>query len=295
VWLARSQGVVAVLDMPNTDPPITGPEKAEERLMTARGEGVEDGYYVYVAATPSEGQLEEAVEAAKRIRRVAGLKMYTAPMRGLEAPRREDQLLVYKRLAELGYRGVLAVHAERMDLLREDLWDPLKPWTWGLARPPEAEVASVRDQLALAEETGFAGVLYLVHVSVPESIELVREARESGVRVVCGVTPHHLMLSLDDMRRPWGAALKVNPPLRERRTVNSLLELVRAGEVDFLETDHAPHSAWEKYGPPYLSGLPCLWIYSRCVEWLLSQSVPERVVRDMTYHNIKRVFRNIEE
>ncbi|MCS7145799.1 MAG: dihydroorotase family protein [Nitrososphaerota archaeon] len=295
VELARSQGVVAVLDMPNTEPPVTGPELAEMRLKTAESEGIERGYYTYVAATPSGEQLEAAVEAVRRVRKVAGLKMYTAPMKGLEARDIESQRRVYRRLAELGYRGVLAVHCEKASLFREDLWDPSRPWTWNLARPPEAEEESVRDQISLAIETGYSGTLYIVHVSNPASVEHVRKARENGVRVVCGVTPHHLMLSLDDMERPGGVALKVNPPLREKGLAEKLLECVRAGEIDFLETDHAPHAAWEKHGPPYLSGIRSLENYSRCLDWLLEKSVSERILRDITYNNVKQVFPMIEE
>lgn len=293
--LAVSQGVVAIIDMPNTEPPVTDAELAERRVETARSEGVERGYYLYVAATPREEQLERAVEAVKRVRRVAGLKMYTAPMKRLEARELESQRIVYRRLSELGYRGVLAVHCEKVSLFREELWDPSKPWTWNLCRPPEAESESVKDQITLVDETGFSGTLYIVHVSNPASLKHVREARERGVKVVCGVTPHHLMLSLEQMEGPGGVALKVNPPLRERRLSEGLLEAVKAGEVDFLETDHAPHAAWEKFGPPYLSGIRSLENYARCVEWLLEKSVSEKTLRGMTYDNVKRVFPMVEE
>ncbi|MEM1533883.1 MAG: dihydroorotase family protein [Nitrososphaerota archaeon] len=295
VELARSQGVVAILDMPNTEPPITSLELAERRAETARSEGVDSGYYLYAAATPDESRLEEALEAVKRLRQVVGLKLYTAPMRGLEARDLESQRLVYRRLSELGYRGVLAVHCEKTSLFREELWDPSRPWTWNLCRPPEAEVESVRDQISLAVETGFSGTLYIVHISNPASIRYVKQAREQGLRVVCGVTPHHLMLSSEDMAKPGGVALKVNPPLRERRLAEGLLECVKAGDVDFLETDHAPHASWEKYGPPYLSGIRSLENYLRCLRWLAENSVPDKILRDMTYNNSKRVFPMIEE
>jgi dihydroorotase len=293
--LARSQGVVAILDMPNTDPPITSLELAERRLETARREGVERGYYLYLAATPDEGQLERAVDAAKKLRRVAGFKMYTAPMKGLEAKELESQRLVYRKLSELGYRGVIAVHCEKVSLFREDLWDPKQPWTWNLCRPPEAEAESVKDQISLAIETGFSGTLYLVHISNPVSLDHINRGREQGLRVVCGVTPHHLMLSVEDMAGPGGVALKVNPPLREKRLAKELLERVKNGEVDFLETDHAPHAPWEKYGPPYLSGIRSLESYSKCVRWLMENHIPEKTLREMTYDNAKRVFPMIEE
>ncbi len=293
--LARSQGVAAVLDMPNTDPPILGPSEVAARLRTARGEGVDEGYYLYVAATANESQLERAVEAVQENKRVVGLKMYAAPMKGLEVETFEKQARVYKTLSELRYDKVLAVHCEKAQLLRPELWDPARPWSWGEARPPEAEIEAVKDQIMLVERYDFAGTLYIVHTSTPGAVGLVEEARERGLRVVCGVTPHHLMLSLEDMARAGGVALKVNPPLRDKRMVEDLVDLVVRGSVNFLETDHAPHAAWEKYGPPYMSGIRSLELYQRCLDWLLSRGASERLLREMTYNNVKRVFPVVEE
>jgi dihydroorotase len=293
--LARSQGVVAVLDMPNTDPPILGPEEVEARLRTAKERAVHSGYYVYVAATPDARQLGRALAAAENNDRVAGLKMYSAPMKGLEVSGLEEQHRVYRRLSESGYEGVIAVHCEKAQLLRLELWNPERPWSWGDARPPQAEVESIRDQIRLVEITDFRGTLYVVHTSTPEGVRLVNEAKERGLRVVCGVTPHHLMLSLEDMARPGGVFFKVNPPLRDKRLVGNLVGLVVQGLVDFLETDHAPHAPWEKYGPPYMSGIRSLELYSRCVDFLLSQGASERLLREMTYHRVKRVFPMVKE
>ncbi|MEM1967626.1 MAG: dihydroorotase family protein [Nitrososphaerota archaeon] len=293
--LASTQGVVAIIDMPNTDPPVTTLDTARRRVETARREGVERGYYIYVAATPDIRQLEEAVGAVANLRWVAGLKMYTAPMKGLEASTIEAQRTVYRRLSELGYRGVLAVHCEKTSLFREELWDPSKPWTWGYCRPPEAEVESVKDQVRLALENDFRGTLYIVHTSTPDAVSIVASAKEQGLKTVCGVTPHHLMLSLEDMARSSGLALKVNPPLRQRRLKEGLLDKVREGQADFLETDHAPHAPSEKLGPPYLSGIRSIDNYSKCLEWLLGNGVSEKILRDMTYNNAKRVFPMIEE
>lgn len=288
--LAKSQGVSAIFDMPNTKPPITTREIVAKRLRTAEMQGVSRGYYLYVAATSSLEQLEEAVRTVEEEPRAVGLKMYTSEMRGLEVERLEDQLKVYRALAELGYRGVIAVHCEKTSLFRPELWSPEKPSTWCLARPPEAEVESVMDQISCVKKSGFRGTLYVVHVSCPRTVELISKARNDGVRIVCGVTPHHLMLTTRDMETRGGLLLKSNPPLREPEDAHGLLEKVSRGMVDFIETDHAPHALSEKLNPPYLSGIQSLERYSELISWLLENGVSEKLIDEMTSKNISRVF-----
>jgi len=287
---ALSKGIYAVFDMPNTDPPILSAEDARKRLRTAEGQGVLRHYFLYVAATPSEKQLEEAVRAYEEVERVVGLKLYTAPMKGLEARTTNEQRLIYRTLSTLGYRGVLAVHCEKYELLSEGLWDPTRPYTWNNARPPEAEVACVKDQILLAREEGFKGTLYFVHISHPETVLIIKKAREDGVKVVFGVTPHHLIFDTDHMRTPESVVLKVNPPIRAKEAVVLLRRMASSGLVDFLETDHAPHAPWEKAGYPYLSGIRSLEIYEKALEILASWGASESTIYRMTRGNVEKFF-----
>ncbi|MEM3589043.1 MAG: dihydroorotase family protein [Nitrososphaerota archaeon] len=288
--LARSQGVSIIFDMPNTEPPITNRELVERRLRTAAEQGVKKGYYLYVAATRRLDQLEEAVRTVEEEPRVVGLKMYTAQMKGIEVENPEDQLRVYRALADMGYKGVIAVHCEKTSLFKTEKWSPNTPSSWNLARPPESEVEAVRDQINAVRTSGFRGTLHIVHVSTPGAIELISRARQSGVRVVCGVTPHHLMMSTRDMEGPNGLLLKVNPPLREPEDARGILEALRRGEIDFIETDHAPHTLQEKLNPPYLSGIRSLEKYSQLISWLVENGFPEKLIDDLTNRNIVRTF-----
>jgi len=292
---ALSKGIYAVFDMPNTDPPTLGIEDARKRLRTAEAQGVLEHYFLYVAATPNEEQLESAIKAYEELDRVVGMKMYTAPMKGLEARSVVEQRLIYRVLSSAGYRGVLAVHCEKYELFSEGMWDPGKPYTWNLARPPAAEVECVRDQVLLAREEGFKGTLYFVHISLPESISIIKGAKEEGANVVLGVTPHHLIFDTDHMRTPESVVLKVNPPIRAREAVAMLRRMASSGLVDFLETDHAPHAPWEKAGPPYLSGIRSLEIYDRALEVLISWGASESVIYGMTRGNAVRVFNKVED
>lgn len=90
-----------------------------------------------------------------------------------------------------------------------------------------------------------AGCRYHVcHVSTKESVEIVREARKSGIAVTCETAPHYLVLCEDDLQDD--GRFKMNPPLRARADRDALVEALADGTIDCVATDHAPHSADEK-------------------------------------------------
>lgn len=101
---------------------------------------------------------------------------------------------------------------------------------------------AVRDVM-LAKDTG--AKLHLCHCSTKESVEIVKLARERGVRISAEACPHHFTLSSDDMV-PGDTNFKMNPPLRTREDVQALREGLRDGIIDVIATDHAPHSQSDK-------------------------------------------------
>ena len=120
----------------------------------------------------------------------------------------------------------------------------------GLAGIPAAaeEVMAARD-IALARLTG--GRLHLAHVSTAGTVELVRRAKDEGLRVTAEVCPHHLVLtdhwvmggdspSIPSINH-YDTHTKVYPPLRETHDAEALLEGLVDGTIDCIATDHAPH------------------------------------------------------
>lgn len=101
---------------------------------------------------------------------------------------------------------------------------------------------AVRDVM-LAKDTG--AKLHLCHCSTKESVEIVKLARERGVRISAEACPHHFTLSSDDMV-PGDTNFKMNPPLRTREDVQALRGGLRDGIIDVIATDHAPHSQSDK-------------------------------------------------
>jgi len=147
----------------------------------------------------------------------------------------------------------------------------------------------------LLREAGFRGTLYFVHISTPEAVEIIARAREKGYRIVCGVTPHHILFDTDHMRTPESVVLKVNPPTRDPGRSRRIAEMSSSGAIDFLETDHAPHASHEKVGHPYLSGIRSLEIYDKAIERLASMGAGESTIYMITRGNILRVFRKVED
>ena len=111
--------------------------------------------------------------------------------------------------------------------------------------PAAAEEIMVARDIVLAEMTGIH--LHIAHLSTEGSLNLVKEAKARGVNVTFEVTPHHLLLT-DKAVENYNPDTKVHPPLRSERDKKMLVEALKAGEIDVLATDHAPHTFEDKLG-----------------------------------------------
>ena len=109
--------------------------------------------------------------------------------------------------------------------------------------PAAAEEIMVARDILLAGLTG--GHVHLCHVSTRGSVDLIRRAKERGLRVSAEVTPHHLTLT-DAACERYDTHAKMNPPLREPADVEALRLALRDGVIDCVASDHAPHAYDEK-------------------------------------------------
>lgn len=109
--------------------------------------------------------------------------------------------------------------------------------------PSVCESVHIARDVLLAEA---ANVHYHVcHISTKESVRVVRDAKKVGIRVTAEVTPHHLLLCDEDIPG-LDANFKMNPPLRGKADRDALIEGLLDGTIDFIATDHAPHTEAEK-------------------------------------------------
>lgn len=109
--------------------------------------------------------------------------------------------------------------------------------------PAICESVQIARDVLLAEASNCH--YHVCHVSTKESVRVIRDAKKAGIRVTGEVSPHHLVLT--DLNIPGqDPNFKMNPPLRSSADKEALIEGLLDGTIDFIATDHAPHTAEEK-------------------------------------------------
>ncbi|WP_338781836.1 dihydroorotase [Metabacillus sp. FJAT-52054] len=109
--------------------------------------------------------------------------------------------------------------------------------------PSVCESVHIARDILLAEAAGCH--YHVCHISTKESVRTVRDAKRAGINVTAEVTPHHLILCDEDIPG-LDPNFKMNPPLRGREDREALIEGLLDGTIDFIATDHAPHTLEEK-------------------------------------------------
>jgi dihydroorotase len=248
---ALAGGVVMVLDMPNTSPPIVSAETLAHKRRLAQAKALCDvGFYAGATET-------NAVDAARLAGQAVGLKIYL------------DQTYGPLRMRDL---GALLSHFR----------------TWPAGRPIAVHAEGLSVAMAIGLARSFGRRLHLCHVSRADEIALIRAAKESGARLTCEVTPHHLFLTQADAQRlgPYGT---MRPPLATE--ADRLALWANLAVVDCIATDHAPHTRSEKEGenpPPGVPGLETM------LPLLLTAVAEGRLTVDrlveLTHEAPKRIF-----
>jgi dihydroorotase len=233
---ALAGGVTSVACMPNTIPAIDTQAAAE--FVVLQGQRAKQAN-VYPVGAVSKGRL--GVELAELGQLVeGGAVAFTddgAPVasaslmrRALEYSKMFDRVIMqHCQVPELTEGGVMNEGFESMRL--------------GLGgMPAAAEDIMVARDIRLAEITG--GRIHIQHISTARSVELVREGKRRGVRVTAEACPHHF--SLTDESRTCDSTFTMNPPLRTWADVEAVIGGLKDDTIEFLCTDHAPHSIEKK-------------------------------------------------
>ena len=232
---AAHGGYTAVCAMPNLNPvPDSSEHLALQEAAIAAGAVIH--VYPYGAITVGE-QGETLADLAALAPRVCG---FSDDGRGVQArAMMEDAMVEAKALGK-----VIAAHCEDNSLLHGGY---IHDGQYARAHGhkgicSESEWGPIARDLELAAKTGCK--YHVCHISTKESVELIRQAKKSGVDVTCETGPHYLVL--DDSCLREDGRFKMNPPLRDRSDREALVEGLRDGTIDMIATDHAPHSAEEK-------------------------------------------------
>ncbi len=236
---AAAGGYGVVVAMPNTAPPVD----TDAYVAYVRQKGASaGGARVLPAGCVSKGRKgEEMAELGAMTQ--AGAVFFTddgAPVKGV---RLMMNALLYAR--DLGVR--IMEHPQDTDLSRDfQVHEGRCSALSGMrGYPTAAEVIAITRGIALVRETGCP--LHLTHVSTAQGLAEIRAAKAEGLPVSCDVTPHHLVLSEEDvLTSHLHASFKVSPPLRSKEDVDALWEGLFDGTVDAIATDHAPWHMDEK-------------------------------------------------
>ena len=238
-------GIDTFFDMPNTNPPITNRENALKRIEDGikaeeelRKRGMDVHYHLYLGLTPNKEQISEMVSLYSSLfPRIIGLKLFASHSTGnMGIIDEEEEKNVFQVLADLDYKGVVAVHAEKTSLFTTNA-------SHALSRPSISEIESVRDMIEFATDAGFKGRLHIAHISTKGALELVKKAKEEGkIKITSGATPHHALFNLESENK----YLKMNPPLREEEDRAFIFSSLLSGDIDWIESDHAPHTLRDK-------------------------------------------------
>lgn len=153
-------------------------------------------------------------------------------------------------------------------------------------RPIQAEFEATKFALSLIEKYQLKGKL--CHYSSGDGLKEILAAKKRGVDVETEVTPQHLyfseeeILNLEDQTRI--TQFQMNPPIRSRYNRDLLLEALKRGEIDYLATDHAPHSIEEK--KKGMSGLTGLDTFASFTTWLmLEKNVDPKIIAKVAAEN----------
>jgi len=236
---AAAGGFTAVSCMANTVPPNDNRSITEHILLEAGRHAFARVYPIGAVSKGLEG--EELAEIGEMVAAGAvGISDDGKPVMNAELMRRA---LLYAQHFDIP----VIQHAEDLHLsgkgvMHEGEWST----RLGLAGiPGSAEDVMVARDVILSEDTNAR--YHVAHLSTARALDLVRRAKAQGLRVTCEVTPHHLVLTDEEVAKSgFSTNTKMKPPLRSEKDREAMIQGLIDGAIDCIASDHAPHHEDEK-------------------------------------------------
>ncbi|TFI53119.1 dihydroorotase [Mastigocladus laminosus UU774] len=238
-------GVTSFLEMPNTRPLTTTQQALDDKLERARNKCLVN-YGFFIGATAEN--LPDLLLANP----TPGIKIFMGSMHGQLLV---DQQEILEAIFAKGKR-LIAVHAEdqaRINQRRQEFAGIHDVAVHSQIQDNQA--ALLATQLVLKLSQKYQRRLHILHMSTAEEAELLRQQKPSWV--TAEVTPQHLFLNTSAYEK-IGTLAQMNPPLRSPHDNEVLWQALHDGIIDFIATDHAPHTLEEKAQsyPNSPSGMP---------------------------------------
>jgi dihydroorotase len=229
-------GVTSFLEMPNTRPLTITQQALDDKLQRASQKSLVN-YGFFIGATVEN--LQDLLAANP----TCGIKIFMGSMHGsllvddrtalevifasgqrLIAVHAEDQARINQRRQEFAGIEDVAIHSQIQD----------------------NQAALMATKLALSLSKKYQRRLHILHMSTAEEAELLRQDKPTWV--TAEVTPQHLFLNTSAYEK-IGSFAQMNPPLRSKHDNEVLWQALLDGVIDFIATDHAPHTLEEKAQP----------------------------------------------
>ena len=234
---AARGGFTAVCAMPNTVPVNDTAQVTTFILEKARAA---KGARVYPVGAVTMGSAGTRMAEIRDMHQ-SGIVAVTDDGRPVENAQLMRRALEYCN----GLSIPVFVHAEDLSLVNGGAMNEGPAATfWGIPGIPNAaEAVMVARDILLSRLTG--AHVHFCHISCEESIDLIRYARQQGIRVTCETAPHYFTLTDGDVKG-YDTRFKMNPPLRSERDRQAVIQGLVDGTIDVIASDHAPHSKEEK-------------------------------------------------
>jgi dihydroorotase len=236
---AVSGGFTAISAMANTNPVADTAGVVEQIYRLGKNAGICDVNPIGAVTKGLNG--EQLSEMGAMAESIAKVRIFSDDGNCVADPLIMRRALEYVKT----YDGIIAQHAQEPKLtINSQMNEGIISARIGLAGwPAVAEEAIIARDILLTDHV--QSRLHICHVTTAGGVELIRWAKQRGIRVTAEVTPHHLLLT-DDLVENYDPIYKVNPPLRTEKDVMALREGLAEGVIDIVATDHAPHSAEHK-------------------------------------------------
>ncbi|WP_333592260.1 dihydroorotase [Brevundimonas sp.] len=231
-------GVVAVFEMPNTEPNTTDPDTMADKLARARDRMWTDHAF-YVGGTHENARFLGELE---RLPGCCGVKVFMGASTGTLLVADDDG--VREVLKHVNRRATFHSEDEYRLVERRPLARPGDWTSHPEVRDAESAIMSTRRLVGLAKETGKR--IHVLHVTTAEEIDFLAENKDVAT---VEITPQHLTLTAPEAYERLKGLAQMNPPIRDAGHVAGLWRGIDQGVADVLGSDHAPHTLEEKARP----------------------------------------------
>ncbi len=237
---ATSGGITSMVCLPNTEPVIDDMSVVEFVARRARKLGLTK-VYPYGAITKGTNG-EELAELGMLSE--AGAVAFTDGTKAVNNAQVMRRALSYASTFDL----LLVQHAEEASLAGEGAMNSGEMATrLGLSGiPVQAEIIMIERDIRLAEMTG--GRIHFAHVSTAESVDVIRRAKDRGVRVTCDTAPPYFSLN-ETAVGDYRTFSKLSPPLRSESDRQAIVAGLKDGTIDVIASDHSPQDEESKRLP----------------------------------------------